>query len=206
MPGKSPRPPLSGNMNNLGAGHGRGFTLLEMVLAMACTALIVSVLVAVWIQVMKTSVDSAKEAADARRKGEEHAVIWRMLRSVRWSPESLNPGGSLPWADEPGRLSLWSDDSESRAPGPVRWTLQSGSGGMNIEWAGLADSGMAPQKAIWPDVVQVRMDVLAMAPAGDPIWSNLSDLPAGSTFRPSGFRLRIQWRGQVGEEDLEWVP
>ncbi len=190
-------------MRSCASSNNRGFTLLELVVAMACSAILVALLASVWIQMMRTSTAVMGEAAQHRGREAERRDLQRLLLNLRWSPTSLAPGGALPWEASPGRISVWSGESAGQSAGPVRWTLEARPEGVS---ARIADPlGPSPVAPVWSQVQDLRLEALldALQEGGEEArWTALSGWDAARPFRPAALRLWIRWKGQDIEECL----
>ena len=190
-------------MRSSALSHNRGFTLLELVVAMTCSAILVALLVTVWIQMMRVSVTVMGETAVLRERETERRGLQRLLQGARWSATSLAPGGALPWQTAPGRLVIWNSESGGQSAGPVQWTLESRPEGLAVQI--LDPLGPGPTAPAWPQVQSLRLEVLAssLETQGEELkWVDPSQWQIARPFRPVAIRLWVRWRGQEIEECL----
>lgn len=183
----------------------RGFTLLEMVLALAVTGLLVGVLVGAWVHVLRAASRAEQESREARERQDFRNRLARLLEGLVWSGNSLAPQGTLPIEQQSGRLSFWSREAFGQAPGPVRWVLV-----WNAE-QGLQARIEDPQVGNLPGFEARTMDSLRLEALQTEIqlggervqWVGPESIDPGQPFRPQAFRLHLGWRGE-GDSDRLW--
>lgn len=176
----------------------RGFTLMEMVLALAVTGLLVGVLVGAWVQVVRTASRAEQEAREERDREISSTRLTRLLDGIAWSGQSLTPQGTLRIELEGERLSFWSRESLGQAPGPVRWILEAGAGRGLRAWIEDPQVGVLPGFEA-PELDSLRFEVLLgeIQTNGENLqWTSPQPIVQGSPFRPLAFRILLGRQGQ----------
>lgn len=178
-----------------------GFTLLEMVLALLCSGILVAALVAVWIQVVRTSTATALESAVQSRRETLQRRMVRLASSLRWTPTSHLPQGTLPWRATGTSIRFWSGESFGTAPGPVSWVFEEQGG----TWtARREDQGSSPDLLPLEDVAEFRLESLRgeTGAAGERVqWIPLEAWDPALPFRPLAFRFR--WKDRATLEEFQ---
>lgn len=176
-----------------------GFTLLEMVLALLCSAILVAALVAVWIQVVRTSTATALESAAQSRQVTLQRRMVRLASSLRWTPTSHLPQGALPWRAAGTSIQVWSGESFGTAPGLAAWVFEEHGGAWTAR--GTEDNSsldLLPME----DVAEFRLELLRgeTGAAGERVeWIPLETWDPALPFRPLAFRFRWKDRASLVE-------
>ncbi len=181
-----------------------GFTLLEMVLAMACTGILVALLVTVFIQMTRTSTAVMAEAAQQRRQDKAQRDLEALLAGLRWRGDSISGDSGLPWTAAEGRWAVWSSETFGQGPGPERWMLESRPDGLTGQ--GSDPTGLTPPvERRWEEVQALRIEGLR-GPLAEGVdearWTDLAQWDPRQPFKPLALRLRVRWKGQDSEACL----
>jgi len=182
--------------------HAHGFTVLELVLALACSALLVAALVSVWILVIRATVSSGLETKNQRHKLEAQRHMQRLVSTLQWSPSSHLPQGNLPWAASNSTLVFWSRESMGAAPGPVSWTFSLKEGTWRGYWEAPAplESDLRKGELTLEGLTELQLEILKedVDTLGEKVdWTSLSNWDPARPFRPLGFRMRLKWDGDA---------
>lgn len=184
-----------------GSSKARGFTLLELSLAMAVAGILVALLVAAWLQANRSGTRSAQEAAEDRAALELTRTLRTLVEGAQWSTSSHLPQGTLRWEVAPQAFTLWSKAALG-LPGPGRWQLRvqgtaleatvedaQGGGTLQRRWEGVSDFRI--------DVAQRRVE----GPGEQLEWLTADRWDPALPFRPVA--VRMTWLTTQGQ--TRWV-
>ena len=183
----------------------RGFTLLELSLAMAVAGLLVALLVAAWVQANREGLRRTAEAEAFRRREALRTRLLGVAQDALWTSASHLPQGALPWRSQAGAITFWSRQAGGR-PGPGRWQWSVQGNAMEAQVEDVGGGGAAAER--WEGVTDLRIWVAQrqVALEGEGLaWIGLDQWDPGLPFRPLG--LRLQWRRSDGaweEVEVGW--
>ncbi|GEM_PF-6457633 len=192
-------------MRRCGFPERRGFTLLEMTLAIAASGMVVALLVAVWIQAVRAGERSALEAAEARSRADLLEVIRAVAEGAQWQSNSHLPQGTPRWEGGPGRALLWSRDCRGQGPGPSCWEFALRPG-VGLDVQATDPGGAVLWRRQWPAVTgfswavcQDRMDT-----GGENFgWIPVGEWEPAVPFRPQAIAFQVAL-GSDGDRRIEF--
>ncbi len=179
----------------------RGFTLLEAVVALAITAVLVSLLVGVWLQVLGTARQTSQETRNHRRREQIRRELVALLEGAQFSPTSHTPNGRFPWQASALEVNFWSRETLGGAPGPGAWRLTFTPQGCQ---GALTSERFAQASAhAWEGLVGLQVEALMRTPENQAIvWVPLAQWPAEHPFRPLALKWGIRW---AQDPTIDWV-
>ncbi len=189
------------------AGQG-GFTLLELVLALFCSAVVVGLITTVWIQVIRTGQEASLESAASLRQESDRRILREWLEGLLWSSTSNLESGAMTWRSGTNALEGWGRRGKGRSPGPYRWYLaQEPTHGWRIEWREVQDGlrTEASTAQVLPEISHLSLDLLQgkLDQQGEQVrWVTLEQWERDRPFQPMGFRLRVRWHRKQTDEDI----
>jgi prepilin-type N-terminal cleavage/methylation domain-containing protein len=188
-------------MRRCASSRDRGFTLLELSLAMAVAGVLVALLVAAWLQANREGVRYAREVAEDRSTREMERWLEAMVNGAQWSASSHLPQGSMRWEAAPRAFSLWSREGAG-LPGPARWHLTAEGGGLDIFIEDAQGEGTRHRR--WEGVADLRLDLAQRRVEGTGErmdWFTVDQWDGALPFRPAA--IRVTWLTAKGE--MRWV-
>jgi prepilin-type N-terminal cleavage/methylation domain-containing protein len=174
----------------------RGFTLLEMVIALTISGILVTLVVSVWLQVIRASTQITLEVVQLRERESQRRALCRILEGIQWSSTSLASQGGLPWQTRGNAVAFWSRETLGRFPGPGLWIIEPNGNAQCCD----PDGGFGDVR--WSELQTLRLEVLFYRATieGEQLdWIAPSSWEPGSPFRPIGLRFWITWKGGDSE-------
>lgn len=188
-------------MRRYGFSRARGFTLLELSLAMAVAGILVALLVAVWLQASRAGARSAQEAAEDRAALDLTRTLQTLVEGAQWSISSHLPQGALRWEIAPGAFTLWSKAASGLA-GPGRWQLRVQGNVLEATVEDAQGAGIVQRR--WDGVADVQIEVAQrrVEGTGEQLeWVTTDRWEPALPFRPVA--VRITWLTPQGQ--TRWV-
>lgn len=188
-------------MRRCESSRARGFTLLELSLAMAVAGILVALIVAAWLQVNRAGMRDAQEAADDRATLEMARLLQALVNGTQWSTSSHLPMGTLRWEASPKTFALWSTTTEGM-PGPGRWRLSNLGTALEASVEDAQGGGLLQRR--WEGVADLRVDVAQrrVEGSGEQLeWLTVDRWDPSTPFRPVA--VRITWLTSQGQS--RWV-
>lgn len=192
-------------MRHCGSASAKGFTLLELTLALAVSGLLVTLLVGAWIQAARAGVLGSREASELRGEVELERLAMEMVEGAIWTSSSHLPQGALPWSQQGREITFWSRVGRGDIPGPARWRLESADNKlvMSAEDA----QGIANWHRIFegPQGLQMELAQRIVTTGGEQVaWGPVNNWDPALPFRPLGVRLRWKSIAGVDREATAW--
>ncbi|WP_306591283.1 hypothetical protein [Geothrix sp. 21YS21S-4] len=184
----------------------RGFTLLELTVALASAALLVALLVGVWLQVVRSAEKQAHDAEVSRTRAELHRTLESVVAGAQWTANSQAPQGSLVWEQGEGKLVLWSREGLGRFAGPTRWWFQCDAEGLQAVVEDPQEGGRVIRR--WSGVRRVQLECCRVESGleGETIrWLPFDQWDVAWPFRPVGLRLVVEDASGLSWKVVSWT-